>query len=180
MAISAVLTVFSAPYGIDQTMSRMWLRGKLAWGAGTYAAGGVLPVAPPYLDASGAAVLIPTLNVLPDELTFKSISGSGYVYQRNNSTGKIQIFESSAGSISGLTASAPALTMNSYTPAGTNSSATPPIFTGTAAVLTGSVAAPVISGGSAASAPFAELPNGALPAGVLADVIEWVGTWVKA
>ncbi len=32
---------------------------------------------------------------------------------------------------------APIITMNSYTPAGTNSSATPPIFTGTPAVLTG-------------------------------------------
>lgn len=44
------------------------------------------------------------------------------------------------------TNSAPALTMNSYTPAGTNNSATPPIFTGTPAVLTGTVAAPVFTG----------------------------------
>lgn len=33
----------------------------------------------------------------------------------------------------------PVLTMNSYTPAGTNNSATPPIFTGTPATLTGTV-----------------------------------------
>ena len=44
------------------------------------------------------------------------------------------------------TISAPALTMNSYTPAGTNNSATPPIFTGTPATLTGTVAAPTFTG----------------------------------
>lgn len=44
------------------------------------------------------------------------------------------------------TNSAPALTMNSYTPAGTNDGSTPPLFTGTPAVLTGSVAAPTFSG----------------------------------
>jgi hypothetical protein len=126
MAISAVLTVFNAPYGIDQTMSRMWLRGKLAWGAGTYAAGGVLPNVPPYSDASGAAVLIPTLNVQPDDIVFTSVAGSGYVYQWNAASGKIQILESSA-----------------------------------------------------ANGPFAELPNGALPAGVLADVIKFEAIWVK-
>lgn len=35
---------------------------------------------------------------------------------------------------------APAITLNSYTPAGTNNSASPPIFTGTPAVLTGTAA----------------------------------------
>jgi len=44
------------------------------------------------------------------------------------------------------TNSAPALTMNSYTPAGTNDASSPPIFTGTPAVLTGSVAAPTFTG----------------------------------
>lgn len=40
------------------------------------------------------------------------------------------------------TTAAPTLTMNSYTPAGTNNSATPPIFTGTPATLTGTISAP--------------------------------------
>lgn len=40
--------------------------------------------------------------------------------------------------------SAPTLSMNSYTPAGTNNTATPPIFTGTAATLTGSISSPVV------------------------------------
>jgi hypothetical protein len=45
----------------------------------------------------------------------------------------------------GLSAAAPTLTMNSYTPQGTNDGATPPIFTGTPAVLTGTVSAPALS-----------------------------------
>lgn len=63
------------------------------------------------------------------------------------------------------TNSAPALTMNSYTPAGTNDASSPPIFTGTPAVLTGSVAAPAFTGtpavltGSVSLAPGAPLDN---------------------
>ncbi len=53
------------------------------------------------------------------------------------------------GSTSAVTS---ALTMNSYTPAGTNNSATPPIFTGTPAVLTGTI---VNSGGATTFAPGA-------------------------
>jgi len=49
--------------------------------------------------------------------------------------------------------SAPVLTMNSYTPAGTNDSSTPPVFTGTPAVLTGSVSAPSITSTKALKAP---------------------------
>lgn len=51
------------------------------------------------------------------------------------------------------TSSAPVLTMNSYTPAGTNNGATPPIFSGTPAVLTGTIAAPTITDASAIAAP---------------------------
>lgn len=47
------------------------------------------------------------------------------------------LFQCLAGTIS-----APVLTMNSYTPAGTNNGASPPIFTGTPAVLTGTISAP--------------------------------------
>lgn len=96
MAISATLTAYNAPYGIDQTATRMVLRGTLAWAAGTYATGGILPNNPPYLDVSGQAVLLPTLNLQPDSVNFKSVAGSGFVYQRNNSTGKIQIFVTGA------------------------------------------------------------------------------------
>ncbi|HZP06795.1 MAG TPA: hypothetical protein VFB43_17985 [Terracidiphilus sp.] len=128
MAIAATLTVYNAPYGIDQTAVRSILRGKLVWAAGTYAAGGVTPNAPPYADVSGANVLLATQNVQPDSIDIKSVAGSGFIYQRNNSTGKIQIFTT----------------------------------------------------GSAAGSALEELPNGALPAGVTGDVIEFEASWVRA
>ena len=59
--------------------------------------------------------------------------------------GSILVFESLAAS-----AAAPLLTMASYTPAGTNDGASPPIFTGTPAVLTGTISAPALSLGRAA------------------------------
>jgi hypothetical protein len=72
MMANSVLTqtVFNAPYGIDETSTRMWLRGKLSFGAGNYITGGVLPglgvttagVLDPLKDASGQVVLIPTLT----------------------------------------------------------------------------------------------------------------------
>ena len=98
MAISLTLTVYNAPYGIDQTNTRMWLRGKAVFTAGNYAAGGQPYVAPPFLDASGQVVLIPTLNLLPDELKLESVSGSGYIYVYNHSTAKVQVFEVGSGS----------------------------------------------------------------------------------
>lgn len=61
--------------------------------------------------------------------------------------GAIVVVQFSKLSVTG-TISAPTLTMNSYTPAGTNNSATPPIFTGTPAVLTGSVSAPTFTNSS--------------------------------
>lgn len=61
-------------------------------------------------------------------------------------TGGFIIVQFLSASVSAVTS---ALTMNSYTPAGTNNSATPPIFTGTPAVLTGTI---VNSGGVATNA----------------------------
>lgn len=54
-------------------------------------------------------------------------------------------------------AAAPTLTMDSYTPAGTNDSATPPIFTGTPAVLTGTISAPALSSAAADPASGSKL-----------------------
>lgn len=51
------------------------------------------------------------------------------------------------------TSSTPTLTMNSYTPAGTNDGSTPPLFTGTPATLTGTVSAPTITSAAAIAAP---------------------------
>lgn len=56
------------------------------------------------------------------------------------------------------TIAAPTLTMDSYTPQGTNDVAAPPIFTGTPAVLTGTISAPVFTNTSvfAVAAPANE------------------------
>jgi hypothetical protein len=63
-------SVFNPPYGIDETATRMWLRGKFVFSGsgGTYATGGLLPnwgnttanILDPLADASGQNVLIPT------------------------------------------------------------------------------------------------------------------------
>jgi hypothetical protein len=95
MANTAVtLTAFNAPYGVDMTNSRMIVRGNANWSNGTYTLGGVAPNKPPYLDQSGQSVLIPTLNAKPDSLDLYTANASGYLYQRNNNTGNIQIFVS--------------------------------------------------------------------------------------
>ncbi len=49
------------------------------------------------------------------------------------------------------TVSQPTLTMNSYTPAGTNDGGSPPLFTGAAATLTGTVSQPTFTSTSAAA-----------------------------
>ena len=71
MALSTLAqTIFNAPYGIDETNTRMWLRGKFVFSAspGTYATGGLLPgwgvttanILNPLADSSGQNVTIPT------------------------------------------------------------------------------------------------------------------------
>lgn len=96
MAIAATITVHNDPYGLDQTSTRLIVHGKLAWAAGTYAAGGVTPNVPPYQNTAGSNVLLSTQNVQPDEIYAYSLAGSGYVYQLNKSTGKWQIFVTGA------------------------------------------------------------------------------------
>ncbi len=58
------------------------------------------------------------------------------------------------------TVSAPLLTMDPYTPAGTNNGATPPIFTGTQATLTGTNSVPLFT--STASAAVVAPTDGAV------------------
>ena len=55
-----------------------------------------------------------------------------------------------------------------------------PAFTGTAHVLTGSVAAPVLSGSSVSAGPLASLSAAAYPAGVLGDVIKFSAKFIKS
>ncbi len=97
---TVTLTAYNAPYGIDQTNTRMYLHGLVAFSAspGTYPAGGLLPTYSPIKDQSGQAVLLPTINVNPDTMWIQSIAGSGYTYQYNKATGKIQIFVTGSAS----------------------------------------------------------------------------------
>jgi hypothetical protein len=83
----------------------------------------------------------------PFEVQVWSELASGYIYQYSRTTGVLYVFESA-----------------SFTPAGTNSSATPPIFTGT----------PV------PAAPFSKLAAAAYPSGVLNDLIRYKATFQKA
>lgn len=65
MAFNPTLAVFNAPYGIDQTSTRMWLRGKLTFTAATYITGGMLPNWNSLLDSSGQSVTIPIYTQPP-------------------------------------------------------------------------------------------------------------------
>ena len=147
----------------------------------------------------------------PYKVVFSGANGSGYIYEYDESTGCLFAFSGTSGTLVG-TLDAPALTMNSYTPAGTNSAptittatgdpATAPIgvitgalaqtagatgitgvqaaaFTGTAHVLTGSVAAPVLSGSSVSAGPLAPLGTAAYPAAVLGDIVKFTAWFAR-
>ena len=114
----------------------------------------------------------------PVDVSFKSDLASGYIYEYKKTTGCLFAFSGTSGTLAG-TISTPTLTMNSYTPAGTNNSATPPIFTGTAATLTGTISTPTLSGASVSAGPLAALTAAAYPAGVLGDVITYQATFIK-
>jgi hypothetical protein len=98
------------PVGITPAVGAMFVAATASAGSGT----GVVQV----IAAAGSGTTHLEILGDPNE-TCNPSTGQGYV---------------AVASLGG------GLTMNSYTPAGTNNSATPPIFTGTPAVLTGSVA----------------------------------------
>lgn len=261
MTTPLALTVFNPPYGIDQTATRMWLRGKALFSSGSYVAGGLQPSSGwnPLQQTNGENVLIPTytqptalpitnsaltsnvatitatnaltagqyvtLNGLtnipalngqtlivqsaglstsqfevdfthanvtsaaetgnavvvigPDDMQLVSQSGSGYLYAYNKANATIQIFESAAVTPSG-TVSAPTITTT--TNAGVTNSVN--INGGALTSLTGEtgvtgVQAPTFTGAASTAGPLSELAAGALPAGVLADVVNFVATWAK-
>ena len=148
----------------------------------------------------------------PFDVEFHSALASGYEYQYSQTTGVLFVKSGTSGTLVG-TLTAPALTMDSYTPGGTNTAPTittatgnpatapigvitgalaqtsgasgitgvqAPAFTGTAHVLTGSVAAPVLSGSSVSAGPLASLSAAAYPAGVLGDVIKFSAKFIKS
>jgi hypothetical protein len=73
MALSLLTeTVFGAPHGMDETQTRIWLRGKLVFSgtSGTYATGGLLPnwasnTLSPLQDSSGQNVLLAIYSQAP-------------------------------------------------------------------------------------------------------------------
>lgn len=180
MPAAATLTAFNEPNGIDETARRMWLRGKLAFAAGTYTAGGLVPIYSTILDTSGAAVLLPTSTVTPLEMILLSDIGSGYFYFFNPATGAVKIMQAAGSTPSGAV-SAPTITTVTGTPAtapiGTAGGAL--VQTAGATGITG-VQAPTFTGFASAATPLVELVNGnALPSGVTSDIIHFVATWQK-
>ena len=135
-APAIVLTVAAWPKGVDQTQLRAIVEGSgTIAGSGTYATGGLsLPWTnmqdgnfnngTPFQSNWGPNQKFPVWATAFSK-------ASGFIYAIDPSNGKLRIFESGAGA---GTISAPALTMNSYTPAGTNSA--PTITTSSGGVTT--------------------------------------------
>ena len=180
MALPSLTTTINPfPSGRDKTQKWQIYKGKVAVGSGGLYATNGLPFA-----LSGAAVLTSTPI---DWMEMYSLT-TGFIYKWDPVHQTIRVYEGASGS---GTISAPALTMDSYTPAGTNSAPTittssggvstalgvasgalsevtgatgitgvqAPTFTGTAHVLTGTVAAPTFTGEPGGS--LVELTNGA-------------------
>ena len=176
---SLTTTINPFPSGRDKTQKWQIYKGQIAIGSGGLYATNGLPFA-----LSGAAVLTSTPI---DWMEMYSLT-TGFTYRWDPVHQTIRVYEGASGS---GTISAPALTMNSYTPAGTNSAPTittssggvstvlgvaagalsevtgatgitgvqAPAFTGTAHVLTGTVAAPTFTGDPGGN--LVELTNGA-------------------
>ena len=90
--MAATLTVYPWPQGIDNSQHRIRVNGQVAI-AGTYAAGGFALVWTSLTESTtGQAVLLNTTKTAPFIAYFQSASGSGFVYQYNVATNKIQIF----------------------------------------------------------------------------------------
>lgn len=87
---TAVGTENAFPNGRDNTQRRSFSYGTLAISASpaTYATGGlVFSFANPVFDVA---------TQTPIDVNIKSVSGSGYVYQWNKSTNKVQVFSGAA------------------------------------------------------------------------------------
>jgi len=90
--MAATLKVYPWPMGIDDTQHRIRVNGVCAI-AGTYAAGGFALTWTNMVNSlTGEAILLNTSATAPFIAWFQSAGGSGYVYQYNVSTNKIQVF----------------------------------------------------------------------------------------
>ena len=109
---SLTTTINPFPSGRDKTQKWQIYKGEVAVGSGGLYATNGLPFA-----LSGAAVLTSTPI---DWMEMYSLT-TGFIYKWDPVQQTIRVYEGASGS---GTISAPALTMNSYTPAGTNSAPT--------------------------------------------------------
>ena len=131
MALPSLTTTINPfPSGRDKTQKWQIYKGKVAVGSGGLYATNGLPFA-----LTGAAVLTSTPI---DWMEMYSLT-TGFIYKWDPVHQTIRVYEGASGS---GTISAPALTMDSYTPAG---SVAAPTFTGTAHTPTGTVSAPTIT-----------------------------------
>jgi|SRR5579884_675926 hypothetical protein len=95
------LTVNNEPYGLDQTQKRIYVHGIIAF-SGSYTTGGETLNWTGMKYADGENVLLDTADTQPEIAYFQSVgstsggSSSGYLYQWNKKTGKLQIFVSGA------------------------------------------------------------------------------------
>ena len=113
MALPSLTTTINPfPSGRDKTQKWQIYKGKVAVGSGGLYATNGLPFA-----LTGAAVLTSTPI---DWMEMYSLT-TGFIYKWDPVHQTIRVYEGASGS---GTISAPALTMDSYTPAGTNSAPT--------------------------------------------------------
>jgi hypothetical protein len=94
MALTTVtLKAFAFPAGVDNTQRRVKVSGQAVIAASplTYATGGIA-ITWTFTDVlTGAVVLINTTATSPIMAYFTSIAGSGYSYDWNKATNKLQI-----------------------------------------------------------------------------------------
>lgn len=210
MATPLALTVFNPPYGIDQTSTRMWLRGKGAFSAGSYVAGGLLPTSGwnPLAQTNGENVLIPAYTqpaVLSPTLSSLTSNVATFTVGNTLVAGQYVSFNSLTNLpfLNGLTLIVASRSATQFTVAFTHANVASAAETGNAVVVIGPddllIGSQTGSGYLYAynkvfgtvqifqsadqtvpgAVPLVELGAGALPAGVVADVLNFVATWAK-
>lgn len=207
MATPLALTVFNPPYGIDQTATRMWLRGKALFSAGSYITGGLQPTSGwnPLAQANGENVLIPAYTVPPVwPLTNSALTSNVATLTVANTlvVGQYVTFGglTNLPFLNGLTLIVASRSATQFTVAFTHANVSSAVETGNAVTVIGpddmiltsqsgsgfiyqynkaDATIQIFTTGTASGDALNELAAGALPAGVLADVINWVGTFAK-
>jgi hypothetical protein len=208
MTTPLTLTVFNPPYGIDQTATRMWLRGKALFAPGSYVAGGLQPTSGwnPLAQANGENVLIPTYTT-PTALaiTNSALTSNVATITATNAlvAGQYVTFAglTNAPFLNGLTLIVASAGSTSFTVAYTHANVTSAAETGNATIVIGpddmiltsqsgsgylyqynkaNATIQILTTGTASGDGLNELAAGALPSGVTGDVINWVATYCKA